>query len=155
MKRLVNLLLAVFLLAGCSLTNPSDQPTSLAGDETPVGEVALYTDPSQPVEVRVEDLLSRMTLEEKIGQMTQPENYSVTPAEVKTFFLGSVLSGGGSISDDNSLRDWTDLVRSYQDQALQTRLGIPILYGVELGAWFRACQWGDHISAECRPGGNA
>jgi beta-glucosidase len=126
MKLLVNLFLAAILLAGCARSTPGT-----ASDASPTPDIPRYLDPTQPVEARVEDLLSRMTLEEKIGQMTQPENNSIPPADVKTFFIGSVLSGGGGISQDNSLQDWTDLAHRYQEQALQTRLAIPILFGVD------------------------
>jgi beta-glucosidase len=90
-----------------------------------------YQDPNQPVETRVEDLLSRMNLDEKIGQMTQGELYSVTTGEVASYYLGSVLSGGGSVPADNSPNGWANLYDSYQDAALSTRLGIPIIYGID------------------------
>lgn len=130
MKRVVNILLIAFTFAGCSFKTDG-LPKTPSGEATLLDEIVLYTDPNQPIDVRVEDLLSRMTLEEKIGQMTQPENNSIIPADVKTYFIGSVLSGGGGISEDNSLQEWADLVRTYQEQALQTRLGIPILFGVD------------------------
>src|SRR5256885_14090154 len=55
-----------------------------------------YKDPSQPVATRVNDLLSRMTLDEKLGQMTQAERGSISSAQITQFRIGSVLSGGGS-----------------------------------------------------------
>ena len=55
-----------------------------------------YHDPGLPVATRVNDLLSRMTLDEKLGQMTQAERASVTNAQITQFRLGSLLSGGGS-----------------------------------------------------------
>ncbi|MGW1109251.1 carbohydrate-binding protein [Streptomyces sp. NPDC002540] len=61
-----------------------------------------YQDPSQPVSVRVEDLLSRMSLDEKIGQMTQAERKSVTNADITNYRLGSLLSGGGSAPTPNT-----------------------------------------------------
>ena len=91
---------------------------------------ALYLDPSQPVEARVEDLLARMTLDEKIGQMTQVENNSIAPYDVKKYYIGSVLSGGGSWGD-NSARTWAALADGFQEYALQTELGIPIIFGVD------------------------
>ena len=90
-----------------------------------------YQDPNLPIETRVDDLLSRMTLDEKIGQMTQGELYSVSTGEVASYYLGSVLSGGGSVPGDNSPEGWADLYDSYQDAALSTRLGIPIIYGID------------------------
>ena len=80
---------------------------------------------------RLEDLLDRMTLEEKIGQMTQVEKNSLSPEVVKRFFIGSVLSGGGGNPPDNSPAGWATMVAEFQEAALQTRLGIPLLYGVD------------------------
>ena len=90
-----------------------------------------YKDPSVCVNDRVEDLLARMTPVEKIGQMTQVENYSLTPEDVTTYFIGSVLSGGGGATPTNSAAEWLDLTNSYAAAATQTRLGIPLIYGID------------------------
>jgi beta-glucosidase len=85
-------------------------------------------EPADPVE----ELLSRMTLAEKVGQMTQPDLASVTPADVTELLIGSVLSGGSSDPEaGNSMEAWRDMYESFQAAALETRLGIPILYGVD------------------------
>ena len=55
----------------------------------------MYRDSQAPIPARVKDLLARMTLAEKIGQMTQVENRSIAPPEVTRCSIGSVLSGGG------------------------------------------------------------
>lgn len=92
----------------------------------------VYKDPSAPVEVRVKDLLSRMTLLEKIGQMTQIERSVATAPSMKDRFIGSVLSGGGSKPFENAKSaDWADMIDGLQKAALETRLGIPIFYGVD------------------------
>ena len=107
-------------------------PAQAAGS---TGSLPPYLDPTQPSAARVSDLLGRMTLDEKIGQMIQAERASVTPEEVKDNFLGSVLSGGGSFPDGKqsaSTREkWSEMVDQFQDGALSTRLGIPLLYGVD------------------------
>src|SRR5574344_188780 len=90
---------------------------------------ALYKEADAPIEARVADLLSRMTLDEKIGQMTQLTRDDLSAVQVKTFLLGSVLSGGGSAPANNTVEGWRAMVNAYQTQALATRLGIPILYG--------------------------
>jgi beta-glucosidase len=91
-----------------------------------------YQDPVLPVSQRVQDLLSRMTLAEKIGQMTQAERASVdTNSKITTDYLGSVLSGGGSVPTPNTPTAWADMVDRYQSEALATRLHIPILYGID------------------------
>ena len=93
----------------------------------------IYLDPSATVDSRVSDLLSRMTLDEKIGQMTQADHKAVENMEdMKTYFLGSILSGGGSDpSSGNSALDWANLYDSFQQKAMETRLGIPIIYGID------------------------
>jgi beta-glucosidase len=78
-------------------------------------------------------LLATMTLEEKVGQMTQAEQEKLSDVkDIQTYFLGSLLSGGSSDPKaGNSLQAWTDMYDGYQKVALQTRLKIPILYGVD------------------------
>jgi beta-glucosidase len=85
------------------------------------------------VSARVADLLSRMTLEEKVGQMTQAERGAVAadPSHVTDWKLGSLLSGGGSTPTPNTPKAWADMVDGFQRAALNTRLGIPLLYGVD------------------------
>lgn len=82
---------------------------------------------------QVKELLSRMTLEEKIGQMTQANHASVIDlADVENYFLGSVLSGGSSDPrEGNSLQAWTDLYDRFQERTRKTRLRIPLLYGID------------------------
>jgi len=78
-------------------------------------------------------LIAQMTLEEKVGQMTQAELSELKDlSEIAELFLGSVLSGGDADPEDgNSLQAWTEVVDACQKQALNTRLGIPILYGID------------------------
>ncbi|NJR12965.1 hypothetical protein HC776_03735, partial [bacterium] len=105
----------IFLSAGLLLSLP------LAAQEAP------YRDASLPTEERVEDLLSRMSLEEKIGQMTLLEKNSIQPEQVTEMFIGGILSGGGGYPTPNTPEAWAAMVRSYQDAALATPLGIPII----------------------------
>ncbi|WP_207789276.1 glycoside hydrolase family 3 protein [Neobacillus terrae] len=94
--------------------------------------IAPYKNSKLPVEQRVEDLLSRMTMDEKIGQMVQPERTSVTAEDIKNYGIGSVLSGGGSLpTTGNKPTDWADMVDNFQSGALASRLGIPIIYGID------------------------
>jgi beta-glucosidase len=92
-----------------------------------------WMDRSLGPETRARLLLAQMTLEEKVGQMTQAERGAVTgdPSLVATWRLGSLLSGGGSVPTPNTPEAWADMVDAFQAQALQTRLGIPLVYGVD------------------------
>ena len=57
---------------------------------------SLYRDAKLPVELRVKDLLSQMTLEEKVAQTVQADIGSITPDEMRQYHLGSILAGGNS-----------------------------------------------------------
>nr|AEP33579.1 b-1,4-glucanase [Gossypium aridum] len=95
-------------------------------------EYMKYKDPKQAVHVRTRDLLDRMTLEEKIGQMVQIER-SVASADVMNkYFIGSVLSGGGSApSPQASPEAWINMINDFQKGSLATRMQIPMIYGID------------------------
>ena len=76
-------------------------------------------------------LLAEMTVDEKIGQMTLIEKDSIDPAGVADFLVGGVLSGGGGVPTLNSPEAWWEMVDGYQQAALGTRLGIPMIYGID------------------------
>ncbi|MFQ6660155.1 hypothetical protein Gotur_028770 [Gossypium turneri] len=91
-----------------------------------------YKDPKQPLGVRIKDLMRRMTLAEKIGQMTQIERTVATPDAMKNYFIGSVLSGGGSVPAQKATPEtWIEMVNTMQKASLSTRLGIPMIYGID------------------------
>ncbi|CAI0442266.1 unnamed protein product [Linum tenue] len=92
----------------------------------------IYKDPKQPVAVRIKDLMSRMKLEEKIGQMAQLDRLSATPEIMRTYSIGSVLSGGGSTPlPDATAKDWIDMINGFQKGSVSSRLGIPMIYGID------------------------
>ncbi|KAG2655759.1 hypothetical protein PVAP13_1KG359000 [Panicum virgatum] len=96
------------------------------------GDGAKYKDPTQPLNARIDDLLRRMTLAEKVGQMSQIEREMATPDVISNYFIGSVLSGGGSVPAANAPPEaWVEMVNGMQGGALSTRLGIPVLYGID------------------------
>lgn len=125
-------MLTSLLLSSCS-NEATATPVSAEATETPMQDFGsvIYTDPSQPVETRIEDLLKRMTMDEKIGQMTQVEKNSIQPGDITRYAIGSILSGGGGSPPQNTAQDWYAMVEVYQDEALKTRLGIPMIYGVD------------------------
>jgi beta-glucosidase len=134
MKRLVTLfLLCSIMLSACGVDADETPIETTEPTEAPVqdfGQV-IYTDASQPVEARVEDLLKRMTLAEKIGQMTQVEKNSIGRGDITQYHIGSILSGGGGSPAQNTVEAWYEMVEGYQDEALATRLRIPMIYGVD------------------------
>jgi beta-glucosidase len=127
------LILAIALVAGCASTTPTPSPAGSAPPSTGASSPATadWHDASLPPATRAAALLAAMTPDEKIGQMTQLEQGSVDPQGVADLLLGSVLSGGGGSPPQNDAAGWYRMVKGYQDAALGTRLGIPILYGVD------------------------
>ncbi|MEH6592393.1 MAG: glycoside hydrolase family 3 protein [Halioglobus sp.] len=83
---------------------------------------------------KVETLLAKMSLAQKIGQMVQTERMSISPEELKDWHIGSVLSGGGSCPGDNLVRDWVSMNDAYWAASMEhdeEHLAIPVMYGVD------------------------
>lgn len=86
------------------------------------------------IENRISELLAKMSLDQKVGQIVQPERQFVTPEEVKNYHIGSVLSGGGSVPGDNKPEDWIKMNDAYWAASMEEdddHLAIPLIYGVD------------------------
>ncbi len=96
-------------------------------------QAQVYLDSTASVDARVKDLLSRMTLPEKIGQMMQVERQYVVAkkTDITAYGMGSLLSGGGSAPTPNTPASWADMYDDFQSYALKSRLKIPLLYGID------------------------
>ncbi|GJS97699.1 glycoside hydrolase family 3 C-terminal domain-containing protein, partial [Tanacetum coccineum] len=91
-----------------------------------VADDVIYKDPKQPIAARLQDLLGRMTVEEKIGQMVQIERIAATPDIMRHYYIGSLLSGGGSVPNPKAtVVDWINMVNEFQngDPDLVKRIG--------------------------------
>ncbi|PRQ40224.1 putative glucan 1,3-beta-glucosidase [Rosa chinensis] len=95
-------------------------------------ECMIYKERNQPLNTRINDLVSRMTLEEKIGQMTQIDRSIASPEVMYKYKIGSVLSGSGSVpAKKASAETWIRMVNDFQNGCLSTRLAIPLIYGID------------------------
>jgi len=91
-----------------------------------------YQNSALAIEVRTDDLISRMTVAEKIGQMALIEKNSVSDLnDIAKYGLGAMMSGGGGKPDNNKPEDWFYMVENFQKYSRKTRLGIPLLYGID------------------------
>jgi beta-glucosidase len=124
--RLAGAVLAVAAMTATAVPAAAAAPDT--AERTPA-----YLNARLPVAQRVSDLLGRMTLAEKVGQMTQAERGAIDAdqGQITDLALGSVLSGGGSTPADNTPAGWADMIDGYQSRALATRLHIPLLYGID------------------------
>ena len=86
------------------------------------------------IETHIDDLLKQMTVEEKVGQVIQPEWKSISPAEVAQYHIGSIENGGGAVPGGNkhsSVQDWVNLIEPYYDASVdqvRNRVSIPLIW---------------------------
>lgn len=130
-------------LAACSNTSPAPQqevaelPKSDKTNFSP--EIWPQREPSPAlvpaIEDRVSKLVAKMTVEEKVGQIIQPELKYVTPQDVKTYHLGSILNGGGTTPNNDkraSVDDWVSMAEAFYQASMDTsdgKLAIPLIWG--------------------------
>lgn len=127
------IVLVLMLAVGCVRGPVAREPEALARDANVVvarvlPASATFRDPQKTPEDRAADLLVYLTLEEKVGQMTQvARDYLVDERDIARYGLGSVLSGGGSAPVVNTPQGWADMYDRYQGQSP----AIPLLYGID------------------------
>ncbi|HEY5783106.1 MAG TPA: exo 1,3/1,4-beta-D-glucan glucohydrolase [Lysobacter sp.] len=125
----------VLALGACSKQDQHGAGTK--ADESPWPEVAwpLAQDPA--LEKRVDDLLARMTVEEKVGQLVQGDIASITPQDLRKYRLGSILAGGNSDPGaryDAAPAEWLALADAFYEASMDTSQGgkaIPVLFGID------------------------
>jgi len=88
------------------------------------------------MEARIKQIVAGMTLAQKIGQMTQPEIKFSTPEDIRKYYIGSVLNGGGSWPQGNkhaSAADWVKLADAYYDASMSTdmKVQVPVIWGID------------------------
>jgi len=121
----VILCVAATLLASCTAV-PAPWPSAAAS----------AVSPDAALEARVQSIVAGMTLEQKVGQMTQPDIRSVTPDEVRRYYIGSILNGGGAWPDMNmhaSVQDWLKLSDQFYQASMSTDMPvkIPVIWGTD------------------------
>jgi beta-glucosidase len=80
---------------------------------------------------QIQQILSQMTLQDKIGQMVLIDKNAITPDDVRRKSIGGVLSGGGGNPKNNTPTEWYEMVEEFQKAAMDSKLKIPIFYGVD------------------------
>jgi beta-glucosidase len=93
--------------------------------------------PDRALERRIDALMARMTLEEKVAQTVQADIASVTPDDVRKYRLGSILAGGNSDPGGKynaSASEWLKLADAFYEASMDTSQGgvaIPVLFGID------------------------
>lgn len=130
MKKILIVLLMILFMAGCD--NTTQTPTDPC-DIDPNGETCDQLPEEPTIDEQVLEILFDMSLDEKVGQMVQAERSSVTPTDVSTYYIGSILSGGGSHPSqfNDSANVWYQMVYDYQYAAMNSGANIPLIYGTD------------------------
>ncbi|CAN7411439.1 glycoside hydrolase family 3 protein [Brevundimonas sp. LjRoot202] len=131
MRPALKLSLSLLLLAGCAptaITAPA--PVAIAAPAGASGGL------DQAMERRIAGIVAGMTLEQKVGQITQPDVRFITPDEVRQYYIGTVLNGGGAWPDMDkhaTVAEWAAWSDAFADAALATDMPvkIPLLWGVD------------------------
>jgi len=128
-RRTIPILLVCWILSACALIKTTPVPVVPAEPTTAEAVSLAPVESAEETIPFVEDILSQMTLDEKIGQMTQIEQYSLKPGVVEKYFLGSIISGGGAVPTTGDIPEWKKIFSP--PSVPQTRLGIPVIYAVD------------------------
>ncbi|MBS0589109.1 MAG: glycoside hydrolase family 3 protein [Proteobacteria bacterium] len=129
------------VLGGCAseASRPSQTTTAATGSDASDAAWPRVTSPiprDAAMEARIREIVDGMTIEQKVGQMTQADIRKITPEEVRRFYIGSVLNGGNTQPGDApgaSFAQWRAATRAYHDAALATDMAvkIPLIWGTD------------------------
>ena len=115
-KRLISLIILVLILSACNTNNPSNNGR---------GKISIQ------VISDIDQAIQMMTLEEKAGQLIQAERANISLSEITRYNIGSILSGGGSVPNNNTPEAWVSMINQMHEAARQSTSGIPIIYGID------------------------
>jgi len=124
----------VLFLLGCAGGLVAVAPAATPPPAWPISTSAVPRDAA--LEARIRTLLTTLSLEQKVGQMVQPDIRSVTPDDVRRFRIGSILNGGGAFPANrkySTLADWVTLADAFYDASMDASTGpaIPIVWGTD------------------------
>ncbi|MEY4269772.1 MAG: hypothetical protein RLZZ58_988 [Pseudomonadota bacterium] len=123
-------ILALALLCGAAAASAQSSPGRGVATPSlwPVVKDPVTVDPA--IEARIADLLLRMSVEQKVGQVIQADLGSVTPEDVYTYHLGSVLNGGNSAPGGKQWAKaaaWLAEADKYYDASVRPHGDLPII----------------------------
>ncbi|NOX81557.1 MAG: glycoside hydrolase family 3 protein [Alphaproteobacteria bacterium] len=131
LKAFGSVLIAILGVAGCVAVETTTEPQDYwAPISTP------FTD-EEGVEERIDGIVVRMSIEEKVGQIIMAEIQSITPAEVRQYHIGAILNGGGSYPSTerySPLQAWVDIADAFYDASMDNtdgKVAIPIIWGTD------------------------
>jgi len=138
MRRQAMVIATALLLAGTAMaaTQDSGGAATVHPELWPAAKSpAAITDAA--TEARIDALMKKMTIEQKVGQLIQGDISTITPKDLEAYPLGSILAGGNSGPNGNersSAADWAKLVGEFRAVSMKPQangVAIPIIFGVD------------------------
>lgn len=128
---------SILALAGANAAMGQDSPASTANPALwPAAKSVGLIDPV--IEKKIDKLLAKLSVEEKVGQMIQADVGAIKPEELRQYPLGSILAGGSSpplnAPDRSPLGPWAASAKAFRDVSLEVRPGhvpIPNMFGID------------------------
>ena len=122
--------------AQANTANPADPAAAVAHPESwPKLNLRRKRDPK--VEARVDAILRRMSVEDKVGQLLQVDIASISPADLETYKIGSILNGGNSAPNGDErapAAEWLKLFDAFYDASMKRSDGrpkVPVIWGTD------------------------
>jgi beta-glucosidase len=122
---------AASALALCLATAYAHEPLTVHPSQWPAATSPVGLDAT--TEARISTMLAAMSVEEKVGQVVQPDWRSITPPEVTRYHIGSIENGGGGVPGGNkhaTVKDWVDLIEPYYQASIAPgqKVTIPLIW---------------------------
>lgn len=135
-KKKTSLFLAMIIFVGVfSGCNNSAKTNGVAAKISKINgqtvNLKLLYDSNKSIDDNIENFLQNMSIKEKVGQMIQVERRSISVADVKHYFIGSLFAAGGSVPDKNTVDGWYEMTNKFKAAAKETRLSIPLVFAVD------------------------
>lgn len=134
-KKKTSLILVIAIISGmicgCNQSASNTVAAQLSAKQEQIVDLRMLYDSKKSIDENIETFLSKMTIEEKVGQMIQVERRSISPENVKQYFIGSMFAAGGSAPERNDIEGWKSMINNYKAAAKETRLGIPLIFAVD------------------------
>ena len=133
--RLLIIVSSLALVASTSAAEPRPRSTATGATVHP----KLWPEAKSPIglsaskEARIGRMLAQMSIEEKVGQVIQPEWKTIKPEEVTKYHIGSIENGGGAVPGGNkhsTVKDWLDLIEPYYQASVVPgkKVTIPLIW---------------------------
>ncbi len=128
---LLLILIMMTLLYACNNKTKTTTSRIITGTASTTTTTEALSD--EEINIKVNEYINTMTIEQKVGQMMMPEKNSVSGSDIRNYNIGTILSGAGQGANlvNKPYLVWADNYNLVQKEALASSTKIPLLYGID------------------------